>query len=84
MGDEPVRVIAYAGGRGEERPRAFFLGEKMVEVETVVRAWIEEEGEGRERKRFFRVKGDDGAGHLLYYDERLRAWFLSPGDSPTP
>jgi hypothetical protein len=84
MTDEPVRVIAYAGGRGEERPRAFFLGEEEVKIVRVVRAWIGEEGEGRERKRFFRVKGDDGAGHLLYYDERLRVWFLSPGDPPTP
>ena len=32
MHEEPVRVIAYAGGRGEERPRAFFPGEERVEV----------------------------------------------------
>jgi len=79
MGDEPIRVEAYAGGRGEERPRAFFLGEERVEVEEVLRAWIGEEGKGRERKRFFRVRGDDGGEHLLSWDEKLKAWFYRAG-----
>lgn len=74
MGDEPVRVIAYAGGRGEESPRAFFRGEERVEVKEVLRAWVGEEHGGRERRRFFRVRGSDGREHLLFYDEGLKVW----------
>ena len=74
-GDEPVSVEAYAGSRGEERPRVFTLGEERIEVERIVRAWIGEEGQERERKRYFTVKGSDGGEHLIYWDEKLMAWF---------
>ena len=49
MRDEPVRVIAYAGGRGEESPRAFFPGEVRVEVAEILDSWIGEGQGGREK-----------------------------------
>jgi len=73
--DEPVRVEAHAGHRGAERPLAFFLDERRVEVAAIIRTWIEEERESRDRRRYFMVQGDDGKNHLLHYNETLRVWF---------
>ncbi|MFC1657732.1 hypothetical protein ACFL2P_04110 [Candidatus Moduliflexota bacterium] len=75
MKDRKVTVIAYAGSRGEESPRAFFRGGERVEVEKVLRAWVGEEEGNRERRRFFRVKGSDGGEYLLFYDEGMGEWF---------
>ena len=76
MRDEPVRVEAYAGGRGGERPLRFLLDEEWVEAVELLRSWIEEERDGRERRRFFEVRGSDGGTHLLYFDEKMKAWFI--------
>jgi hypothetical protein len=55
-----VEVRCYAGGRGEETPRAVVLGgrEVMVHVE---RAWVEEpvESGGSARRRVFQVRLED-------------------------
>jgi hypothetical protein len=56
-----VEVRCYAGGRGEETPRAVILGgrEVMVQVE---RAWVEEPvaAGGSARRRVFQVRLEDG------------------------
>ena len=44
-----IDVIAYAGYRGEERPRAFYIGDERIGVVAVERTWIEEKKEDRER-----------------------------------
>ena len=36
MGDELIRVEAYAGGKGAEKPVAFFVDEERVEVADIV------------------------------------------------
>ena len=64
--DEPVRVNAYAGARGEEVPRSFFSVEQRIQVEGIRRAWVEEGIGNRMTRRFFEI---DGSRHLLYYDE---------------
>ena len=79
MAERPVRVIAYAGGRGEERPRTFFLGDERLEVEEVMRAWVEEGMGGEGRRRSFRVRASDGREHLIFYHEKLKAWFHRVG-----
>ena len=80
MRDEPTRVICYAGGREEERPRVFYRGGERVDIEGIIHAWIGEEGESRERRRFFQVRGTDGKLCLLSFDESLGTWFLSSGE----
>jgi hypothetical protein len=56
-----VEVRCYAGGRGDETPRAVVLGggEVMVRVE---RSWIEEPvgSSGTARRRLFQVRLEDG------------------------
>lgn len=72
---EQIIVITYAGYRGDEAPRAFFLNGVKIDVASVLEAWVEETAETRVRMRFFVVKGSDGQTHTLAYDEELAMWF---------
>jgi len=73
--EEKIEVIAYSGYRGEETPRAIILhGERIVVIE-ILKQWIEEKLDERERKRFYQVKGSDGILHRIYYDEKTMEWF---------
>lgn len=72
--DEYIAVTAYAGHRGDERPRVFVLGGVEIAVLETRSMWIEEDL-SREQKRFFTVKGSDGFLHIVYYDAGLDAWF---------
>jgi hypothetical protein len=56
-----VEVRCYAGGRGEETPRAVVLGGVEVPVQ-VDRGWVEEPvgSGGAARRRVFLVRLDDG------------------------
>jgi hypothetical protein len=58
---ELVEVRCYAGGRGEEIPRAVLLGGREVTV-RVERSWIEEPvgSSGTARCRLFQVRLEDG------------------------
>ncbi len=56
-----VEVRCYAGGRGEETPRAVLLDGREVTV-RVERSWIEEPvgSSGTGRRRRFQVRLEDG------------------------
>ncbi len=77
MSDRRIDVVCYAGYRGEERPRAFVLGEERIEVASIIREWTEEGEKDRTRRRFFRIKGSDGFNYTLYHDEEKSAWFFA-------
>ncbi len=72
---EQITVIPYAGYRGDEAPRAFFLGDVRIDVAAVLESRIEETAGTRVRLRLFVVKGSDGRTHTLAYDEELNLWF---------
>jgi hypothetical protein len=72
-----IKVIAYSGYRGEERPRIFTLHDKEIEIVEILNMWIEENINNRTRKRVFKVKGIDGYRYNIYYDEKLKEWFLA-------
>jgi hypothetical protein len=72
---EQISVITYAGYRGEEAPRAFFLGGVRIDVMSVLDARVEEEAGTRARLRLFVVKGGDGRTHTLAHDEERDLWF---------
>lgn len=84
--DRPIRVLAYAGTRAEERPRGIWRGEAAVAVTDVLWGWIEAGTEpGRGQRRWFRVRLATGEELTLYYDEALDAWFTpDPGEPPPP
>jgi hypothetical protein len=74
MFGEKIEVIAYSGYRGEETPRTILLHGERIEVLEIVSQWIEERSNDRSRKRFFKIKGSDGALRLIYYDEKIMEW----------
>ena len=65
-----IRVESYAGYRGEEEPRAFWLGERRLDALEIVDRW---QGPGY---RYFRVKADDGNLYILRHDEAQGTWEL--------
>ncbi|MEJ2344934.1 MAG: hypothetical protein P8076_11840 [Gammaproteobacteria bacterium] len=66
-----IRVECYAGYRGEEAPRRFFLGDQAIAVEEVLDRWLAPD------HRYFKVRGDDGAIYILRHDERRARWELT-------
>jgi hypothetical protein len=77
MPDETIWVITYSGYRGEETPRSFTFQGKKIEVSEILSIWIEEGIKDRVRKRCFKVKGIDGYEYEIYYDEKVKEWFLT-------
>ena len=77
MPNETIGVITYSGYRGEETPRSFIFQGKKIEVSEILCMWIEEGIKDRVRKRFFKVKGIDGYEYEIYYDEKVKEWFLT-------
>lgn len=73
--EEKIEVIAYSGYRGEETPRTIFFLGKRIEVIEILRQWMEERSDDRSRKSFYKIKGSDGALHMIYYDEKVMEWF---------
>lgn len=66
-----VRVECYAGYRGEETPRRFFLGERKIEVAEVLDRWL------APGHRYFKVRGDDGDRYVLRHDAAADSWELT-------
>ena len=70
-----LRVECYAGHRGEETPRRFFLGERPVEVRELLDSWLAPE------HRYFKLEGDDGAAYILRHDTGTGVWEMVLYDS---
>lgn len=66
----PVRVECYAGYRGEESPRRFFIGRRRIEAVDVIDRWLAPE------HRYFKVRGGDGDVYLLRHDSETGGWEL--------
>ena len=66
-----IRVECYAGYRGEQEPRAFWLGKRRLEVRAVVDRWFSRE------QRWFRVDADDGNLYVLRRDEASGDWEIA-------
>ena len=65
-----IRVECYAGYRGEESPRRFYLGERAVEVEELLDRWVDP------RHRYFKLRGGDGSVYILRHDTEADQWQL--------
>jgi hypothetical protein len=73
MPNDQIRltVECYAGHRGEQTPRAFTLGERRVEVEEVLDAWLAPD------HRYFKLKGADGHTYVVRHDVTGDQWELT-------
>jgi hypothetical protein len=70
-GSIKVRVECYAGHRGEETPRRFFIGEREIAVTEVIDRWLAPD------HRYFKVEGDDGDRYVLRHDSARDVWELA-------
>jgi len=66
-----IRVECYAGYRGEETPRRFWLGNRKIEVQKVLDRWMDPD------HRYFKVSGDDNAVYILRHDAKSWDWGLT-------
>lgn len=66
-----LRVECYAGYKGEETPRAFYLGDRRVEVKEVLDQWLAPD------HRYFKVRGDNGSLYILRHDVPTDTWELT-------
>lgn len=66
-----LRVACYAGYRGEQEPRRFWLGTRQVEVSEILDRWIGPD------HRYFKVRGDDQGTYILRHDEPTGLWELA-------
>lgn len=66
-----IRVECYAGHRGEETPRRFWLDERRVEVADILDRWLAPD------HRYFKVRGDDGDVYIIRLDVAAGRWELT-------
>jgi len=66
-----LRVECYAGYRGEETPRAFFLGDRRIGVVEVLDRWLDPD------HRYFKIRGEDGNLYILRHDGPSDTWELT-------
>lgn len=66
-----LRVECYAGYRGEETPRRFWLGSRCVEVDKVLDRWLAPD------HRYFKLLGSDHATYILRHDALRDRWRLT-------
>lgn len=71
--DEPllIRVECYAGRRGEETPRALYVGDRRIEVVIVMDQWLAPD------HRYFKLEGDDGDVYIVRHDVTTDRWELT-------
>ncbi len=73
--EEKIEVVADSGYRGEEIPRVVLFHSEKIEVIEILRQWVEERSHDRSRRRFFKIRGSDGALYTIYYDQKSMEWF---------
>ncbi len=66
-----VRVECHPGHGGEEVPRAFFLGDRRIEVAEIFDRWP-----GRDH-RYFKVRDSDGGLYILRHDTPSGEWEIT-------
>ncbi|MGD8525997.1 MAG: hypothetical protein PVJ63_07095 [Thioalkalispiraceae bacterium] len=70
-----IKVECYAGYRGDETPRRFYLGERCIEIEDVIDRWIDP------ACRYFKVRGDDQGIYILRHVFSDDSWEMTLFDS---
>ena len=58
-----IKVECYAGYKGDQSPRRFFLGERILEVKEVEDQWY------GPSSQYFRVRASDGNTYILRHDQ---------------
>ena len=72
-----IKVDAYAGYKGNQRPLAFSIGKKRLQIKEIVDQWY-----GPDHV-YFRVLAEDENSYILRYSEADDQWalvFFKEGD----
>ena len=72
--EERIKVVTYAGYKGEERPMSLIIHGKRIKVVNMWESSVEEDIISRARKRSFLVNGSDGVLYRVYYYEDRGEW----------
>ncbi len=72
-----IRVLCYEGYKGQETPRALFLGERRIEVLEVLDRWLGEDYE------YVKIDASDGTRYILRYDRKADEWEIHMMEAPT-
>lgn len=77
---ERIEVDAYSGYKVEELPRTLIIKNKKVVVSQILKMWIEERQNDKNRRRYFDVEGSNRYIYRIYFDEMIKGWFLEFSD----
>jgi hypothetical protein len=69
--DLAIRVECYAGHRGEQEPRRFWIGTRAVVVAEILDRWLAPD------HRYFKLRADDGAVYILRHATHADRWELT-------
>ena len=64
----PIKVECYAGYRGEETPRIFWLQSRKIEVKKVLDRWLDPD------HRYFKLLGDDDGIYIIRHNMETWTW----------
>lgn len=70
-----IKVLAYSGYRGNEKPTSLVINDETMAVVEILDRWIEESFSDKVRKRFFIVKTDNNQNYKIFIDETSSEWF---------
>jgi len=77
-----IRVVCYEGYRAEETPRSFTMGDRSLEVTSVLDRWRGQDHE------YVKLTASDGNLYILRYDRNADEWEIilmeTPGHTPGP
>ncbi|MBK5096098.1 MAG: hypothetical protein JJE32_10510 [Deltaproteobacteria bacterium] len=77
-----IRVVCYEGYRAEETPRSFTLGDRCLEVSSVLDRWRGQDHE------YVKLTASDANLYILRYDRNADEWEIilmeTPGRLPDP
>ena len=65
-----IHVECHSGYKVNERPIKFWIGERVLFVESIEDQWNGPDA------LYFRIRADDGNTYLLGYNEANAAWTL--------
>ena len=66
-----IRVDCYAGYRGEETPRRFWIGTGRIDVIEILDRWLAPD------HRYFKIRGDDGGVYIIRHDHVTQKWEMT-------
>jgi len=72
-----ITVECYSGYRGEESPRAIWLGERRVGVAEIIDRWLAPD------HRYFKFRGDDRGIYIIRHDAVSLQWQVTFYQDPT-